>query len=744
MNSLFIKWMKSTLTIFVLLVLSLPFPAAAQDMAGGLVSDYSDSNVEGAKVNVFHDNKWLSDITDSQGMFGISLTPVSVEQDMLRYNGDIYLTVYNIAGQKIRSEVFNGLNRIIWDRKDDFGRNVANGIYLYRIKAGDKMFTGKVPFGSSVIIDNFNNAAAKAAVLMLPFEVGKDGYETLHDTLAVSNDMKLVINRIPQLVSDLPDTIGVGYDLNGHVFDDGSGLWVADNGIKVVDGILDVVDGTQSLLSLVDILYKDNVNDNLVLNFSSVFKYEAAYVSAPFVSEISLYDILFDPALGFLDSLSLRPEFKVKFNENVTVNADSVGVYDSNGNEVSTEKIVSEDGILVKPVNDLKYLKDYNFTVGGVKDLAGNGFSGYKLDFRTMERPYRIITGKITEFFEVGKPVENVDIRTNLEWGVKTDSEGNFTIKANTKEERLRINGPSHLASGIILPASYADTTIAWDIARSAESETWNRIKNTLYQHIQNREYGEILKYKEDLQQVLVELDEQKGIDPYYFRWYFLGYHHRPDARGTYLCFNEETAPDTVFVAGYVQRDGRVHSMGFQNVEQLNEIAKTINEEGNALTRGLFSEEKTTIAICHNRFAHPDSIAKFEYENMEVVPEELYPLSNWRNYDGGKGTMKIEAHPSVLGGNGTAYNNDNKGDVVIYTVLLLRYDLDRERIGRVISEEFIAGIVGEIESELGYPSIIERLQFVGLKDPSNHDVRMMNLIYARGPGRVYPDLPKGF
>lgn len=53
----------------------------------------------------------------------------------------IELTIFNILGQKIRTLVNctqpAGSYQIQWDGRDNAGRNVASGIYLYRFKAGE-------------------------------------------------------------------------------------------------------------------------------------------------------------------------------------------------------------------------------------------------------------------------------------------------------------------------------------------------------------------------------------------------------------------------------------------------------------------------------------------------------------------------------------------------------------------------------------------------------------------------------
>ncbi|KPJ64412.1 hypothetical protein AMJ44_12865, partial [candidate division WOR-1 bacterium DG_54_3] len=53
---------------------------------------------------------------------------------------DVSLVIYNILGQKVRTlvrkEKQSGLVTVIWDGKDDSGRNLSSGIYFYRLQAG--------------------------------------------------------------------------------------------------------------------------------------------------------------------------------------------------------------------------------------------------------------------------------------------------------------------------------------------------------------------------------------------------------------------------------------------------------------------------------------------------------------------------------------------------------------------------------------------------------------------------------
>ncbi len=63
---------------------------------------------------------------------------------------DVTLTVYNVAGQKVRTlyrgRVLAGEQSVVWDGRDDSGRTVASGIYVYRLTAEAGTQTRKMVF----------------------------------------------------------------------------------------------------------------------------------------------------------------------------------------------------------------------------------------------------------------------------------------------------------------------------------------------------------------------------------------------------------------------------------------------------------------------------------------------------------------------------------------------------------------------------------------------------------------------
>jgi hypothetical protein len=66
-------------------------------------------------------------------------------QTVIRYSlfkpADVSLTIYNVLGQRVRTLVDrvrqNGRMTVIWDGKDDWGNDLASGIYFCRLQAGE-------------------------------------------------------------------------------------------------------------------------------------------------------------------------------------------------------------------------------------------------------------------------------------------------------------------------------------------------------------------------------------------------------------------------------------------------------------------------------------------------------------------------------------------------------------------------------------------------------------------------------
>ena len=61
---------------------------------------------------------------------------------------DVRLVIYNALGQEVRTLINGvqpaGFHRIVWDSRDNMGRQVSSGIYLYRLVAGEFLDTRKM------------------------------------------------------------------------------------------------------------------------------------------------------------------------------------------------------------------------------------------------------------------------------------------------------------------------------------------------------------------------------------------------------------------------------------------------------------------------------------------------------------------------------------------------------------------------------------------------------------------------
>ena len=114
---------------------------------------------QGGRSNIPNDEWFVDDIALSPAT-GIGDEPVALPEQFavaqnypnpfnptttihysLPERSEVTLTLYNTLGQTVRTLVKSpreaGSHRVMWDGRDDLGRPVASGIYLYRFTAGD-------------------------------------------------------------------------------------------------------------------------------------------------------------------------------------------------------------------------------------------------------------------------------------------------------------------------------------------------------------------------------------------------------------------------------------------------------------------------------------------------------------------------------------------------------------------------------------------------------------------------------
>ncbi|MFQ5584111.1 MAG: choice-of-anchor J domain-containing protein, partial [Calditrichia bacterium] len=116
--------------------------------------------VDGGPTGAHSDNVWVDHfILENSGTTGISdiggtiddfslsqnypnpFNPSTTIEYFLKEKANVNLAVYNILGEKIinlvRATQAPGSHSVVWNGKDKMGKEVAGGIYFYKLKAGD-------------------------------------------------------------------------------------------------------------------------------------------------------------------------------------------------------------------------------------------------------------------------------------------------------------------------------------------------------------------------------------------------------------------------------------------------------------------------------------------------------------------------------------------------------------------------------------------------------------------------------
>ena len=78
----------------------------------------------------------------ARGASAFSGSPTTMIRFALPEESQVYLEIYNILGEKVRSLIHGDVYQagnwgVVWDGKDDHDRPVSSGVYYYRIVAGD-------------------------------------------------------------------------------------------------------------------------------------------------------------------------------------------------------------------------------------------------------------------------------------------------------------------------------------------------------------------------------------------------------------------------------------------------------------------------------------------------------------------------------------------------------------------------------------------------------------------------------
>jgi len=94
------------------------------------------------------ENELIPVATTLNGNYPNPFNPETTIKFNLKENSKVTIEIYNIKGQKVKTlmnDVKNaGYHSVIWDGKDDKGKNVTSGIFLYRMKADKYSSTRKM------------------------------------------------------------------------------------------------------------------------------------------------------------------------------------------------------------------------------------------------------------------------------------------------------------------------------------------------------------------------------------------------------------------------------------------------------------------------------------------------------------------------------------------------------------------------------------------------------------------------
>lgn len=244
--ALFISPAVTTLNaVFFAIFIIFPTPAVSALTIRGTVIDVSSQPVSGALVtftDVSNTEISFSDDTDESGAYSITILPTSIEDEPARilllfqnypnpFNpatvipysvftaSRIYLSIYNILGQKVRTLVDSyqpkGEHRVVWNGRDDSGNTVAAGIYIYRLRCGRRILTKKMVLidGGSIPVGNGDSPASRStpkyASAQSNATTGNTSYRvtiTGKDIAAYTEEGVIVTEGIPQnfVVQRLP------------------------------------------------------------------------------------------------------------------------------------------------------------------------------------------------------------------------------------------------------------------------------------------------------------------------------------------------------------------------------------------------------------------------------------------------------------------------------------------------------------------------------------------------------------
>ncbi|MDO9578712.1 MAG: T9SS type A sorting domain-containing protein, partial [Candidatus Cloacimonadales bacterium] len=111
---------------------------------GNWASDFSNE----AEITVVHTEEILPQVTALEGNYPNPFNPTTTIRFALSEDSFVSLEIYNIKGEKVRTLMKENLPakyyNVVWNGRDDAGKQTSSGIYFYKMKAGKFVSTRKM------------------------------------------------------------------------------------------------------------------------------------------------------------------------------------------------------------------------------------------------------------------------------------------------------------------------------------------------------------------------------------------------------------------------------------------------------------------------------------------------------------------------------------------------------------------------------------------------------------------------
>jgi flagellar hook assembly protein FlgD len=106
------------------------------------------SNIVNVQITEVEDPIVPAIVTELTGNYPNPFNPSTSISYTVKTPSQVNITIYNLKGEKVRTLVneskANGFYKTIWNGKDDSGKAVSSGVYLYRMQADNYVSTKRM------------------------------------------------------------------------------------------------------------------------------------------------------------------------------------------------------------------------------------------------------------------------------------------------------------------------------------------------------------------------------------------------------------------------------------------------------------------------------------------------------------------------------------------------------------------------------------------------------------------------